>query len=130
MRRAIVFVAGAGILAPFLSSFPDAAAVSALRGQPYWAVWWTRIFSNVLTELTVAPAIITVVGAYRDSTSHPLRRRTEAALLSGLLLVAAIIAFGAGNGVATAMSLRWPMAWLLPFMLWAAARFGPLGASW
>ena len=58
LRRVFVFVAGAGVFAPFASSFLDAGIVTAFQGEPYWLVWRTRFFSNVLTELTVAPAIV------------------------------------------------------------------------
>src|SRR5882672_9269726 len=60
LRRMVVFIVGAVLIAPFGSSFLDAAAVNVLHGEPYWLVWRTRFFSNVLTELTVVPAILTV----------------------------------------------------------------------
>jgi len=44
-----VFIVAAGLVAPFLSSFVDAAAVTAAQGEPYWLVWRMRFFSNVLT---------------------------------------------------------------------------------
>src|SRR5204863_295880 len=66
LRSAVVFIAGAALIAPFLSSFLDAAAVASLRGEPYWLVWRIRFFSNVLTELTVAPVILTVSCAWRE----------------------------------------------------------------
>ena len=42
LRRVVVFVIGGVLLAPFLSSFLDAAAVTALRQEPYWLVWRLR----------------------------------------------------------------------------------------
>ena len=58
LRRLVVFLAVAVIAAPLLSTFADAAVVTWLRGEPYWQVWQTRLFSNVLAELTVVPAIV------------------------------------------------------------------------
>src|SRR5262249_1493794 len=57
LRGVVVFIGAAGLAAPFISSFPDAGAVWALRGEPYWVVWRTRFFSNVLTELTLVPTL-------------------------------------------------------------------------
>jgi len=132
LRRVVVFIAGAALVAPFVSSFADAAAVASFGGEPYWLVWRTRFSSNVLTELTVAPAILTAVCALREPARRPSpRRRTEAALLGVLLLTASIFVFAAGNGVIAALAGPpvSPLAWLFPFLLWAAVRFGPLGAS-
>src|SRR5262249_40371197 len=41
LRRVVVFIAGAALLATFLSSFADAAMVAGFRGEPYWMVWRT-----------------------------------------------------------------------------------------
>ena len=131
LRSAVVFIAGAALIAPFLSSFLDAAAVASLRGEPYWLVWRIRFSSNVLTELTVAPAILTIVCAAREARPASRRRRIEAVVLAILLLTAAVVVFAAGNGdlAAIAGPPRSPIAWLLPFLMWAAVRFAPLGAS-
>jgi signal transduction histidine kinase/integral membrane sensor domain MASE1 len=133
LHRVAVFVGGAVLVAPFVSSFADAAAVAALRGEPYWLVWRTRFFSNVLTELTLVPAIVTVTTAARSGgVRHAaLRRYVEAALLALGLLTVGIVVFavpGEGPG-AIPGSPRTPLAFLLPFLLWAAVRFGPGGAS-
>jgi integral membrane sensor domain MASE1/PAS domain-containing protein len=129
LRRVGIFILGAALFAPFASSFLDAAAVSTLRGDLYWIVWRTRFLSNMLTELTVASAILTSVCAIREAASpFSARRRAEAALLSILLLAVAILVFTVGQGDLAGLR-RSPMAWLLPLLLWAAVRFAPLGAS-
>src|SRR5262249_14014109 len=132
LRRVVVFIVGAALLAPFLSSFPDAAGVASLLGQHFWVVWRTRFASNVLTELTVAPSILTAICACRESVGPwSLRRRVEAVLLAVLLLTAAMGVFAGDSDGLAAMTgwARSPVAWLFPFLLWAAVRFGPLGAS-
>lgn len=125
LARVAVFIGGAVLLAPFVSSFADAAVVATLRGEPYWLVWRMRFFSNTLTALTLVPAIVIVAkdGAawMRGATA---RRILEAAALAlGLLLVKWIVFAGAGEGFPAALGF------LLPFFLWAAVRFGPAGAS-
>jgi signal transduction histidine kinase/integral membrane sensor domain MASE1 len=132
LRRMVAFIAGAALVAPFLSSFLDAAAVDVLHGEPYWLVWRTRFFSNVLTELTVVPAILTVASAAPGwlRRASP-RRRVEAGLLAASLLAVAFVSFGAKDGPPAVhlSSSQSPLAFLLPFLLWASVRFGPPGAS-
>jgi signal transduction histidine kinase/integral membrane sensor domain MASE1 len=132
LRRMVAFIAGAALVAPFLSSFLDAGAVDVLHGEPYWLVWRTRFFSNVLTELTVVPAILTVASAAPGwlRRASP-RRRVEAGLLAASLLAVAFVSFGAKDGPPAVhlSSSQSPLAFLLPFLLWASVRFGPPGAS-
>jgi signal transduction histidine kinase/integral membrane sensor domain MASE1 len=132
LRRVAAFIVAAVVLAPFLSSFLDAALVTSLQGEPYWVVWKTRLFSNVLTELTLVPALVmavTALAAWLRTAS--LARRAEAVLLAVSLLTVGIAVFmgamdapGAVPGAPSA-----PVLFLVPFMLWATVRFGPGGAS-
>ena len=127
-----IFLVGAVFVAPFVSSFADAAFVAALQGESYWLVWRTRFFSNVLTELTLVPAIVTV------STMGPvwfrragLRRHLEAGALGVGLLVTGFMVF-AGPISRPGPIPGWPgtpLVLVLPFILVAAVRFGPGGAS-
>ena len=131
LRRMTAFIVGAVLVAPFVSSFADAALVATFRGEPYWLVWRTRFFSNILTELTLVPAIAVAAThgrAWLQAAS--LRRRLEATGLAVLpfamwtlvmLAVEHSSAFRASPGV--------PLALLLPALSWAAVRFGPGGTS-
>src|SRR5262249_618942 len=124
LRGVVVFIGAAGLAAPFISSFPDAGAVWALRGEPYWVVWRTRFFSNCLTGRTLVPALGMMGSAGRSwiRTAAP-RRRLEAAVLAAGLIPVATLDFGGvmPNGTC--------LAFVLPFLLWAAVRFGPGGLS-
>ena len=117
-----------------MSSFADAAAVTAFHGEAYWAVFRTRLLSNILSELTVVPA---VVGAFAG-LRHWLRLQwtghaTEAVLLAvGLIGVA--FTGTAKRVLAHSRAARWCRArrrsrLQLPFLLWAAVRFGPVGTG-
>ena len=133
LRRVAVFVGGAVLVAPFVSSFMDAAAVAALRGESYWIVWRTRFFSNALTELILVPAIVTVATA-RSSwvRGMSIRRRVEAAILAlGFLTVGMVVVFaGPADSVSNIPGApHTTQTLLLPFILWAAVRFGPGGTS-
>ena len=71
-RRFGAFICAAVLAAPLFSSFADAAVVTWLHGDEYWTVWWRRFPSNVLTQLTVTPAIVgVVVGARAWFRSPP-----------------------------------------------------------
>jgi signal transduction histidine kinase/integral membrane sensor domain MASE1 len=129
LRRMTVFVVAAGLVAPFLSSFLDAGVVALMRAEPYWLVWSTRFFSNVLTELVLGPAIVMAVTAgpawFRSETSA--RKLEAAALVAGLVLAGAWAfgALGAGPYVIDGESV---VIVLLPLILLAPVRFGPGGA--
>jgi len=132
LRRVVPFIVGAVLLAPFVSSFPDAAAVAAFKGETFWHVWGARFLSNVLTELTLVPAILAA------ATTRPIwgrdasrRQHLEAALLAAAILTVAIAAFAGNAGSVGGLtgSPGTPLAFLLPLLLWAAVRFGTRGAS-
>jgi len=131
LRRVVIFIVGAVLLAPFLSSFLDAAAVAAFLGESYWVVWRTRFPSNVLTELTLVPAIVMLVTAWPAWIRRaPRRRRVEAAILAvALLAVEIVVVAGTEDVGAIPGAPGTPLAFLSPLVLWAAVRFGPAGAS-
>ena len=132
LYRVTVFVVGSVFVAPIVSTFADAAVVHHLRGEDYWQVWIRRVFSNTLSQLTLVPALLLVVGQgaswLRTASS---RRVAEASLIgSGLVFVGLQIFTGSlretpflPGGPYTALPL------LLPLMILAAVRFGPAGAS-
>jgi integral membrane sensor domain MASE1 len=132
LRRMVVFVLTVGLLAPFASSFLDAGVVELLHGEPYWAVWRTRFPSNVVTELTLVPAIVIVITSGRAwIRGASLRRWFEGALLAlGLTAVARMYFVDAVDGGSLIPgSPHTTVAFFLPFGLWTAVRFGPGGAS-
>lgn len=132
LRRMAVFIIGAVLAAPILSSFLDAAIVSRMTGELYWTIWATRVPANALTELTlVPPAVIMISSKWRRLSAVARRRFAEAIVLGIVMLAIAIAVFG-GH-----IYRIWPMSGLpaislafpLPVVLVAALRFGPAGAS-
>jgi len=120
----------ASCAATFISSFLDAGFVE-LNGfgeTNYWANFRMRCFSNVLASVTLVP--LTVRWAYLPI--EKLRRASWTRYLEAALLAAGLfsVAYGlfatqrAGPDTIPAL-LYLP----LPFLLWAATRFGPRGAS-
>jgi two-component system sensor kinase FixL len=125
-----VFIAFAVVLAPFLTSFLDAGFVTLIGWGTagYWELWSARFFSNVLTTLTIVPPIV----AFAAERGSPLRwgdpsKIAEAALLltSAIAVCIAVFFLGPAESGATVALVYLP----LPFLLWAALRFGPAGAS-
>jgi signal transduction histidine kinase/integral membrane sensor domain MASE1 len=131
-RRVVALLVGAAAVGPFLSSFLDAAVVAVFRRETYWGVWATRFPSNVLTELALVPAILTLVQvgpAWLRTTSRA--RRAEAALFAAALISVAIPVMTAspqGTGLES-YAHRAPFPFLLPLLAWAVVRFGPGGTS-
>jgi len=123
-----VFV-GATFVAAFLSSFLDSAFV-ALNGwgnSSYWQVWRTRLLSNVTSSLTFVPLIVTwrSMNADRTRAAGWMRWLEAAALLIGLFVVTFVV-FDSQAAIRGAPALIYLP---LGFLLWAALRFGPAGAS-
>lgn len=128
LRNVAIFCFCCVFLAPFLSSFLDSAFVVLNQwGQgSYWEIWRIRFSSSVLAELTITPLIVTwgtrgVAGWRRISGWRFLE---GACLLLGLC-VASFSLFSKMASEADAALLYAP----LPFLLWAAVRFGTRGAA-
>ena len=127
--RCLAIYLGAAILATVLGSFIDASFVSLVgwKGNGYWQTWRARFPSNVLAALTIPPLIL----LWLDNGSDLLRkiswwRCAEAALLGlGLLTISLTVFYWetVGPGAMTAF-IYLPVA----FLLWAATRFGQVGA--
>jgi signal transduction histidine kinase len=120
----------ASLLGPFLSSFLDAAFVmlNHFGESSYWDVFRMRFFSNVLASLTLVPLIViwrrTDFAALKTSSWS---RYLEAGLLVIGFVMVALVSFSSrtAGGYTRPALLYLP----LPFLLWAAIRFGPRGSS-
>jgi PAS domain S-box-containing protein len=126
----LLFAAGIG---PVVAGLIGAASAVAFAGAThYWIVWRGWALSNALTGLTLLPVLLvglTYVARRRGEDDRPPRpdprRVLEAAALgAGLLAVSAYVFW-----VRPAVSLPSRLGWPLPFLLWAAVRFGPGGTS-
>ena len=131
LERLFAFVVSVALVAPVVSSFLDAAVVSSFSTESYWEVWRARTFANVLTAVTVVPAVTSVVGLSRlERAVATVRRMLEwTALGVGLLITWFAIPFAEVRYTFIPGAVRVPLAFLLPFIAWAAVRFGTIGAS-
>jgi len=129
-RQVVVFLLFPVFLAPFLSSFLDAAfvAMNGFGQSTYWQVWQSRFASNIVATVTLVPLIVIVGTRGADLVGRlSWRRSLELGLLTLALLVVCTLAFvREPAGVRSNPALLYAP---LPILLWSAVRFGPAGAS-
>jgi len=128
LRNASIFCLCVVFIGPFLSSFLDAAFVvwNHWGQDTYWKLIRIRFSSNALAALIVVPLIVT----WARNGIPPLHRARLSRYLEACVLflslfsVSYAVLYEFGSGADSAL-LFLP----LPFLLWAALRFGSLGAS-
>ena len=123
LRRVTVFLLGAVVLAPTISSFLDASVVAGFTNEAYWHVWKVRVWSNMLTAVAIIPALACVADTgWRGVRACPRGRWAELTiimvLLGGAMLGSTWLASSSGL-------IGLQGAALLPVLLWTAVRFGP-----
>jgi len=132
LQRSLAFVAGAVLLGPLVSTFPDAAAVHHFRGEPYGLVCIRRLLSNSLSQLTLVPTAVLLVtkgpGWLRAATR---RKRLEAILLALALIGVGWLVFSDAQRDSPVLPGRpyTALPFLMPLIIFSAVRFGPFGAS-
>jgi signal transduction histidine kinase/CheY-like chemotaxis protein len=127
----VAFLVFCVFLAPAIAALVGASIVRwhgvSHDGWLAWQEWW---LSNAITALTLLPLLSVAVNAVTARAPEPRVPRgrvAEAALLGlGLFAVGAAVFFGKFDPAHVHPArLFWP----LPFLLWAAVRFGPTGIS-
>src|SRR6266478_4118633 len=128
LRDASIFCLCAVLIGPFLSSFLDAAFVvwNHWGQDAYWKLIRIRFSSNALAALIVVPLFVTWVrnGVQRLRRARLSNYLEACVLFCSLFSVSYAVLYEFGSGADSAL-LFLP----LPFLLWAAIRFGSLGAS-
>src|SRR5215471_7932825 len=128
LRNVGLFCLCVVFIGPLLSSFLDAAFVIWNHWGPdgYWELIRIRLSSNAVSALIIVPLIVTWVtnGVQRLRAASRSRYLEACAAFLGLLGVSYVVLYELRAGADLAL-LFLP----LPFLLWAAVRFGALGAS-
>jgi len=122
----LVFLSFAILIAPLVSSFVDAAVVVGTGfgfGNGYWKLWTSRLFSNMLADLTVAPTII----VWTLNGRRWLQNLTRARIIEAVLLGVGIIAVSDLVFGLVSPTLPAVMFSPLPLVLWIVVRFGVAG---
>jgi PAS domain S-box-containing protein len=129
VRDLTIFLIFGAFLAPFAASFLDVSLVklNTWGSGAYWEIWRIRFLSNVLATLTLVPVIVTWTSADLSAVKVNRWRQFEAGMLTAGLIMVCVTVFSGQHELTdrTPSRLYWP----LPFLLWATARFGPLGVS-
>ena len=115
------------LLIPAAAAFAGAGARHFL-GFDYWPAWEQWFLGNVLTHLIVTPVIFYwVLGAAWTAPAVFPTRWVEGALLTAGLIVTAYIACDTEVGRTSFAEPRFYAP--VPFLFWAAIRFGMFGAT-
>jgi signal transduction histidine kinase len=129
-RRQVLAYTAVSFVMPVLYGFATPSFVRTVLGlesfyTPTLALFRTAL-SNSTALLLVAPAIL--LWAQSGARLYQLRRRRilEAVAVTISLLVIGLLTLAAGPEIACMSGV---LFWVFPPLLWAAVRFGPLGAS-
>jgi PAS domain S-box-containing protein len=130
LRGAVIFVLVAVLLAPAAAALIGATNAVLHNGtENFWLPWTAWFLSNAVTGITLLPAILTGILAIKTLKRPSQSQWIEAALLFGGLILSSVVVFSVGEskhaGATSPARLYAP----LPFLIWAAVRFGPGGTS-
>ncbi len=124
MREMVAYLAFAVFLAPGLAALAGAGLVVSVGDAPaFWLVWREWWLSNAITGLTLLPLFALDVGQLADGVPVTARRGAEAASLVVTMGAAGTCLLVKLNTFSPASQVH--LYWAVPFLLWAAVRFGP-----
>jgi two-component system sensor histidine kinase UhpB len=122
LRSLLILFAFGGVLSPALISFAD-AGITVLTGwsRDFATSYGTRVRANMLTNIIVVPTIVAAFSASFSTWRRRMSRRSAEviALFGGLLLTCTAVFSVSLDGRIAFVYLP------IPFLLWAAVRFGP-----
>ena len=129
IRSLLSFVACGVVVAPAVGATIGAATVALPNAAAgYWDTWLAWSASNALTGLTLLPPLLLgAANLSRWRAAIARERVVEALLLASALTVTCVFVFLIRVHGPWDIALR--LYAPLPFLIWAALRFGPTGAS-
>jgi diguanylate cyclase (GGDEF)-like protein/PAS domain S-box-containing protein len=122
LRHVIGLVAWCAIVSTALGALVGSAVVTVAFHQNYWSAWLVWWLSGVIGVIAFAPVVLTLLASLPGCVRHlrPLGAIEGLVLWGGVAFNAEYV-FGLQSH---------PLVWtILPFMLWAALRFGTAGVS-
>ena len=127
VRDFAVYCSIAVLLVPAAAALFGASARYFL-GNDYWEAWQQWFLGDALTQLVITPAILYgLPGLERSLKRASPARWTEALVVTLGLVIAGYVAFHTPSG---ARGFAEPQFYApIPFLFWAALRFGIPGAS-
>src|SRR5262245_3456285 len=134
LRNAAIYILITAAVSPAMAAL-GGAFVQILGGGSianYWIYWGNWCIANALGSLTLGPVFLTWFSPPAEGTRFQFRRKgdkVEGIILALSLVAASAIAFHVGEGTLGTGFLPALLYSPLPFILWAAIRFGERGAS-
>ena len=127
LKAVTLIVLCGGLLAPAITSLM-VARVFAWMGatSSLWMSWLLRVLTNALAVITLVPPLVIAFSTTKQAwLAEHRHRRGEAVLLAVGLLLVGFLVFTPPAAQGSGILLYVPF----PFLLWAAMRFGLVGAS-
>ncbi len=125
MREMIAYLVLVVLVAPWIAALAGAWLVTSSGAAGSFALVWREwCLSSSITALTLLPMLLLDVHGVR---APPTRRLVEAALLAVSLLATGTYVFASAYDQSHTHQAH--MYWALPFLLWAAIRFGVRGTN-
>jgi PAS domain S-box-containing protein len=127
VRDFAIYCLVAVMIVPAVSALLGASA-RYLLGHDFWRAWRQWLLGDALTQLVITPAVLYGLPAAKRSLSRASPSRwAEGLLVTTGLVIAGYVAF---RGPAGARGFTEPQFYApIPFLFWAALRFGVAGAS-
>jgi PAS domain S-box-containing protein len=127
IREITVFCLFVVLLIPATSAFFGAGA-RHLLGHSYWPAWQQWLMGNAVTHVVVTPMLFCwILGTPWKMPLPEPKRLVEGTLLALGLILTGYFAF---NTESSRIDFAEPIFYApVPFLFWAAIRFGMLGAS-
>jgi two-component system, LuxR family, sensor kinase FixL len=127
VREFALFFLFAVLLVPAAGAFAG-AAVRTVFDHEFWLSWQQWFLGDVLAQLIITPAILYwVFGAPWNLRARKSRRYVEGGLLAAGLIVTGYLATNSEISSVDFTESRFYAP--VPFLFWAAIRFGMMGAS-
>jgi PAS domain S-box-containing protein len=124
LRQMTVFIVVATVV-PAMVGLAGAVILSGLTGGSLWLTWRLTFLANLLSFLTIFPALVLAFGNGANFVKTAgWHRYVEFGVLAAGLFAVAFAVFGHQGPHVPALFYA-----PLPFLLWAAVRFGPGGLS-
>ena len=119
---------GAILLVAAVSAFLLGAALRHARGDDYWQAWQVWFLGNAVAQLIITPALLTWL-FWKGQRVAPTGRAglIEASLLFVGMILTTYLAYSSTGPLLNFAESRFFLP--IPFLYWAALRFGMAGAS-
>jgi PAS domain S-box-containing protein len=127
VREFALYFLFAVLLVPAAGAFAG-AGVRTILGHDFWLSWQQWFLGDVLAQLIITPAILYwVFGAPGNLRARSTKRYVEGGLLAAGLIVTGYLATNTEISSVDFTESRFYAP--VPFLFWAAIRFGMVGAS-